>query len=267
MPEQCKGMLILSFSIAAIIGLSLGLIGAGGSILTVPVLVYLAGIPPALATAYSLFIVGTTSLYGGSLSLYRKETDLRTAAMFAIPGIITIYATRKFLLPLVPEVWFETSNFVLNKSNGIMLLFSLLMLIAGWAMLQPAVQTQKHGINRAAMMATGALVGIVAGFAGAGGGFLIIPALILFTGMDMKTAVPTSLLIVAANSMVGFAGDLQNNIRPDWPFLLTFTLLSTGGMLLGKNLSKKWSGRQLKTGFGWFVIVLGILIIITEITT
>lgn len=265
MQEQCKGMLILSLTIATIIGLSLGLTGAGGSILTVPVLVYFAGIPPAVATAYSLFIVGGTSLYGGAVSLYKKETSLRTAAMFALPGITTIWLTRKFILPLIPDLWLQLGNFTITKENGIMLLFAMLMLFAGGAMVRPATVVRKPCNNCPAMIIAGGAVGIIAGIAGAGGGFLIIPALILFTGMPMKTAVPTSLVIVAANSMVGFAGDLQNNFQPNWPFLLTFTILSTGGMLLGKKLSGKWPGHQLKTGFGWFVIALGILIIITEL--
>ncbi|MGX5820079.1 sulfite exporter TauE/SafE family protein [Chitinophaga lutea] len=260
-------MLILTLTIAAIIGLSLGLIGAGGGILTVPALVYLMGISPVAATGYSLFIVGATSFYGGSVSLLKKQADLRTALLFAAPGMVTAFLARSILLPLLPETWLHIGDWVLTREKGIMLLFAVLMMAAGRAMIRPFGLLAKLCTRCPQMVVAGAVVGLIAGITGAGGGFLIIPALVLLGGMPMKMAVHTSLVIVAANSAIAFAGDLGHAPTPDWSFLLAFTGLSIAGMIAGKKLSAYWSGAGLRKSFGWFVIILGLFITIKEVIT
>ncbi|MEX6690258.1 sulfite exporter TauE/SafE family protein [Danxiaibacter flavus] len=260
-------MMILSFVLASLIGVSLGLIGAGGSILTVPVLVYFAGIEPATATAYSLFIVGTTSLFGGCISALEKKVDFKTGLSFIIASFITVFITRKFLLPALPAYWFSLGGFEITKSNGLMLLFAVFMVVAGIAMIRPEkkVDATSVSVNYAVVIISGIAVGILAGLVGAGGGFLIIPALILFAGLDTKIAINTSLLIIAINSLSGFAGDLENGLHPDWHFLLPFSLLALAGIAIGKLIAKKADGTKLKKGFGVFVLVLATIILFEEL--
>ncbi|MFN3530382.1 MAG: sulfite exporter TauE/SafE family protein [Bacteroidia bacterium] len=261
-------MIIIGYFAAALIGLSLGLIGGGGSILTVPVLVYLFGIDAVTATAYSLFIVGTTSLVG-SYPKYREGlVDLRTAIIFGAPSIIAVYLTRAYLIPIIPEQLFTLGSFVLNKRLLLMGLFALLMVFAAFSMIRDkktGVKTSHKdtGFKYGLILAEGAVVGVLTGLVGAGGGFLIIPALVLFTGLPMKKAVGTSLLIIAAKSMIGFTGDLKN-LQPDWSLLLIVTGIAIAGILLGNRLARNIDGQKLKKGFGWFVLVMGIYILIKE---
>ena len=260
---------IIGFLSAVIIGISLGLIGGGGSILTVPALVYLLHVSPVLATAYSLFVVGATSL-AGSVSFMRKGlVDYKTAVVFATPSFIAVYLTRKFLIPAIPETLFTIGNITIGKSEGIMVFFALIMVVAAWSMIRKNGVNNESGdekvkFNYPMIALEGAVVGTLTGIVGAGGGFLIIPALVLFAKLPMKLAVGTSLLIIAAKSLIGFLGDIGN--QPiDWSFMLLFTSLSLAGIFVGSWLSTKMNGRHLKTGFGWFVLVMGIYILLTEL--
>lgn len=259
---------ILGYFAALAIGLSLGLIGGGGSILTVPALVYLFAIEPVTATAYSLFIVGTASLVGAVPKYREGLVDLRTAIVFGIPSIIAVFLTRKYLVPLIPEEVFQAGGFVLTKNILLMLIFAVLMVFASFSMIKKskpeAATTGKQQFNYPLILAEGLIVGTLTGLVGAGGGFLIIPALVILSKLPMKQAVGTSLLIIAAKSLIGFTGDLFN-LAIDWSFLLLITGISVAGIFLGNRLSRKIDGEKLKKGFGWFVLVMGIYIIIKEL--
>lgn len=248
---------------AIVIGVTLGLIGGGGSILTVPVLVYLMGVEPVLATAYSLFVVGFTSIIGTAQKYRVREVDTRTALLFVLPSLVSIFLTRRYFIPVIPdEVW------GMEKGTLLMVFFSLIMLVAGLAMLR-----QKHGEAEPGkkkghfglVVLEGFFVGFLTGIVGAGGGFLIIPALVLLGGLNMKVAVGTSLFIIALKSAIGFTGDLGAGQDIDWGFLLLFTGLSAVGIILGVFLSKKIDGNRLKKGFGYFVVVMAIFIAVKEL--
>lgn len=260
---------LLGFSASILIGVSLGLIGGGGSILTLPVLVYLLGINPVLSTAYSLFVVGTTSLVG-SLHYMRKHwVNYKAALIFSLPSFLAVFATRKYLLPIIPDPVFMTGEMSLTKNVAIMVFFALVMLAASFSMItdkqsNPAKNEASVKFNLPLIALEGALVGTLTGIVGAGGGFLIIPALVLLARLPMKTAVGTSLLIIGAKSLLGFLGDLSN-LTIDWPFLLEFTALSVVGIFVGSYLSRFVPSHRLKKAFGWFVLVMGIYIISKEL--
>ncbi|MCP1386303.1 sulfite exporter TauE/SafE family protein [Runella salmonicolor] len=260
---------IFGFSASIFIGISLGLIGGGGSILTLPVLVYLLGINPVLSTAYSLFVVGTTSLVG-SVNYMRKElVNYRAALVFAVPSFITVFLTRKYLVPAIPDSLFSVGGFEVTKNIGIMIFFAIVMLAASYSMIKEKKKnkTEETGelkFNYPVIGLEGAVVGALTGLVGAGGGFLIIPALVVLAHLPMKMAVGTSLLIIAAKSLIGFIGDVSN-LPVDWPFLLEFTAFSVVGIFVGSYLSKFVPSEKLKRAFGWFVLVMGIGIISKEI--
>lgn len=260
---------IIGFASAVIIGVSLGLIGGGGSILTVPVLVYILGVEPVLATAYSLFVVGSTSLVGSFTYMKKNLVDYKTALVFAIPSFIAVFLTRKFLVPALPDPLFSIGGFDLAKSVGIMVFFSIIMLAASYSMIKEkkTKKEEENGevkFNFPMIALEGSVVGLVTGIVGAGGGFLIIPALVLLAKLPMKMAVGTSLLIISAKSLIGFLGDVSNQTI-DWNMLLLFTGLSIIGIFIGSSLSKKINEKALKKGFGWFVLGMGIYIISKEL--
>ncbi len=268
-------MEIVGYIASLIIGISLGLIGGGGSILTVPVLVYLFGVEPVLATAYSLFIVGLSSLVGAFPKYKQGLVNLKTAVIFGIPAIAAVYATRRFIVPLIPDHVFSIGDFVITKNILMMVLFAILMVFASVSMIR---EKNKNGngngnsneangeqkFNYPLILLEGAVVGMLTGLVGAGGGFLIIPALVLLSKLPMKQAIGTSLLIIAAKSLIGFTGDLTHYTM-DWKLLLIVTALAITGIFIGDGLSKKIDGNKLKKGFGWFVLVMGFYIIVKEL--
>lgn len=263
-------MEILGYVLAVIVGISLGLIGSGGSILTVPILVYVMGINPVLATAYSLFIVGSTALVGGLQSALEKRVDFKTVLIFGIPSIAAVYATRMWLVPFIPTELVTIGSLLITKSIALMLLFAVVMILASVSMIRPGKnkgvdENAPRVYNYPMILLEGTVVGLVTGLVGAGGGFLIIPALVLLARMPMKLAVGTSLFIIAAKSLIGFIGDLQGSEIIDWKLLGIFTAFSVAGIFIGILLSKKIPGQKLKKGFGWFVLVMGIYIIIKEL--
>ena len=260
---------IIGYVASLIIGISLGLIGGGGSILTVPVLVYLFGVNPVLATAYSLFIVGATSLVGTYPKYKQGTVNLKTALIFGIPSIAAVYATRKFIVPFIPDEVFSVGDFVVTKSILLMILFAVLMVFASVSMIREkkAINGEPEGeqrFNYPLILLEGAIVGVLTGLVGAGGGFLIIPALVILSKLPMKQAVGTSLLIIAAKSLIGFTGDLGHTVM-DWKLLGIVTTLAIIGIFIGNQLSHKIDGNKLKKGFGWFVLVMGIYIIAKEL--
>lgn len=260
---------ILGYIGALFIGLVLGLIGGGGSILTVPILVYLLYINPVTATAYSLFVVGVTSLVGALKNIQKGLVDFRTAIVFAIPAFIAVYVTRKYIVPAIPEQLFSISDFIVTKNIAIMLFFAIIMLLASFSMIRNGnlneTVSEKAVYNYPLIIVEGILVGLITGIVGAGGGFLIIPALVLLAKLPMKKAVATSLLIIAIKSLIGFIGDVEN-LDIDWMFLLWFSGFSVVGIFIGTYLSNFIEGKKLKKGFGWFVLIMGIYIIYKELS-
>lgn len=259
---------LAGFSASILIGVSLGLIGGGGSILTLPVLVYLLGINPVVSTAYSLFVVGTTSLVGSVSYMRQQQVNYRAAAVFALPSFLAVFLTRKYLLPAIPDPLFATDSFILSKNVAIMVFFAGIMLAASWSMIRsktPDSQPTEGPLqfNFPLIGLEGLLVGTLTGIVGAGGGFLIIPALVLLARLPMKMAVGTSLLIIAVKSLIGFLGDVAT-LTIDWVFLLEFTALSVLGIFLGTYLTRFVAGTKLKTAFGWFVLVMGLYILSRE---
>ncbi|AXO79564.1 sulfite exporter TauE/SafE family protein [Olleya aquimaris] len=257
---------VVTYLGAFIIGGILGLIGGGGSILTVPLLVYFLGFNPIIATAYSLFVVGSSSLVGVIQKHQKKLVDFKTGLAFSFPSFLAVYLSRRFLVPAIPENLFTIGGFIVTKAMAIMIFFALIMFIAAFSM----IKTKKEVVNHKASQPyyktfiQGIIIGLITGLIGAGGGFLYVPALVLWANLDMKKAVGTSLVIVAINSLIGFTGDAQT-LDIDWYFLLSFSLLTIIGILIGGYFSKFVSGKKLKKSFGWFVLVMSIYIILKEL--
>jgi hypothetical protein len=261
----------IGFSFSILIGISLGLIGGGGSILTLPVLVYFLGINPVLSTAYSLFVVGTTSLVGCIHYMRNDLVHYRAALAFVLPSFTTVFLTRKYILPAIPDPVFSLAKREVSKEVALMIFFAFTMLMASYSMIKGKNKTPEQkksplgfSYSMVLIVIAGALVGLLTGVIGAGGGFLIIPALVLLARLDMKMAVGTSLLIIAVKSLFGFAGDMAT-VAIDWIFLLEFTLFSVIGIFAGSYLSRYIEGEKLKRTFGWLVLGMSICIISKEL--
>ena len=262
-------MEILGYLAAVLIGISLGLIGGGGSILTVPVLVYLFRVDAVLATSYSLFVVGATSLVGAYKNYRKGFVDIKTALIFGSASITTVLLTRRFLIPLIPSIIWTDGSIIITRSLVTMVLFAALMLMASVSMIKgnkSATEStpENKGSVLPSLLSYGIAIGLVTGLLGAGGGFLLIPALVLLLKMPMKNAVGTSLFIIALNSLIGFLGDI-GQVNINWAFLLTITAIAVAGILAGTWMSKKIPGEKLKTGFGWFVLIMAVYILIKEL--
>ena len=257
-------MEILGYVGALFIGLVLGLTGGGGSILTVPILVYLMSISPVTATAYSLFIVGTTSTFG-AIQNYRKNlVDIKNGFIFAIPSFVAVYLTRKYIVPEIPKIILE-SPILITKDTFLMLFFAVIMIFGALSVLKKKSQNTNNEEKRNLILIgiQTFTIGIIIGLVGAGGGFLIIPSLILFAKLPMRKAVGTSLFIIAMNSLVGFIGDMQNLVI-DWMFLATFTAISVVGIFIGMYLTKYTNENQLKKIFAYFVLLMAGIIMLKE---
>lgn len=259
---------ILGFVGALVIGIVLGLIGGGGSILTVPVFVYILGIEPVLATAYSLFVVGLTAAVGAARNAQKGMIDFRTGIVFAIPALIAVFLTRKFVVPAIPKHLFNLGSFEVTKDIGIMIFFAIIMLLASYSMIKGrkdnGIESSVIKYNYPMILVEGLLVGLLTGIVGAGGGFMIIPALVLLAKLPMKKAVATSLMIIAIKSLIGFLGDVQN-YEIDWSLLLIFSGFSIAGIFFGIYLNKFVDGSKLKKAFGWFVLGMGVYIVLNEV--
>lgn len=261
-------MAIAGYFASALIGLSLGLIGGGGSILTVPVLVYLFGVEPVAATACSLFVVGSTAFFGAVPKWREGFVDARAALLFGAPAIAAVFLTRAFLMPRIPDPVF----WGVKKGAFLMGLFAVLMVAAAFSMIFKKPQKAAETIGKRPkpsfptyflIFSEGAAVGILTGLVGAGGGFLIIPALVFFARLEMKKAVGTSLVIIAAKSLIGFLGDL-GHFELDWSLLGSVTFLAILGSFAGNRLSRKVDSERLKKWFGWFVLAMGVWILAKE---
>lgn len=261
-------LFIVGLLLSLLIGVSLGLLGGGGSILTVPILHYVFGLNASESTALSLFIVGTTAAAGSVAYAKRGEIAWKEGIIFSIPSFIAVYATRRFALPAIPAE-ISLLNITLSKDNLVLLIFSVVMLLAAGAMLKPSqakasADAQLNVTRVLLIVLEGAVVGGVTGFVGAGGGFLIVPALVILVGLDMKRAVGTSLVVIASKSLIGFAGDLSAGTVINMPILASVTGASLIGMYAGTKLVAKVSSAKLKPAFGWFVLIMGSFILIKE---
>ena len=260
-------MEIAGYIASIFIGIALGLIGGGGSILTVPVLVYLFSVDAVLATAYSLFIVGATSVVGSVSYFMKGLVNVKTAVVFGIPSIIAVFLTRAYIVPAIPKDVFALGDFMVTKPILLMLIFAVLMIFASYSMIKKDKSVDKEPgkqvFNYPLILIEGAIVGVLTGLVGAGGGFLIIPALVILSKLPMKEAVGTPLVIIAAKSLIGFLGESGESLV-DWQFLLIVTAFAIVGIYIGMALSKKIDGTKLKPAFGWFVLVMGIYIILKE---
>ncbi|MDX2347169.1 MAG: sulfite exporter TauE/SafE family protein [Legionella sp.] len=262
--------MICGFCLAIIMGLVLGFIGSGGSMLTVPILVYLFGLKPFVATGYSLLVVGSTAAVGTFSYWRRGLIRARDTFVFVLPSTLMILLTRRFIVPNLPDPLMQINGFALSKGAFIMLLFACLMLLAGWLMLKP-VQIKKAGdaiYNPGAhpikLVLGSGMVGLLSGLVGAGGGFLIIPVLITWFNLSMKEAIGTSLAVIMVNSLMGFQGDLLAGIYIDWSMLGPFLGLAILGMFFGIRFNQHVDGPALKRVFGWFMLVLAASILLAE---
>jgi len=258
---------ILGYAGALLMGISLGVIGGGGSIFSVPILVYLFGINPVIATAYSLFIVGLTSMSGSINHIRMGNINWKAVFFFGIPSITTVFITRTLLIPLIPDPVFPGWALQVPKPTFFLLIFAGFMLAASFAMTRrKKVQKDENTkTNFFKITMAGFFEGALTGLVGAGGGFLIIPALVLLGKVEMKKAIGSSLVIIAVKSLMGFMGDLHNDVIIDWPLLGTFAGFAILGIMLGSSFSKKIPNEKLKPVFGYFVLIMAIMILVNEL--
>jgi uncharacterized membrane protein YfcA len=261
---------IIGYFGAIMIGVALGLLGGGGSILAVPIFAYLFGIDKMVATAYSLFVVGVSSIAGAFSYFERDLISYRTVLFFGVPATLSVFLNRYFVIPLIPENLLVIDGFVLTKGASVMLLFSLLMILSARIMIkgrEVVIHDDEKRITSPfryfSIIVQGLFIGFITSLVGAGGGFLIIPSIIALFHLPVKKAIGTSLCIVMMNSLIGFSGDI-GNIQIEWIFLIKFSGLSLSGIFLGSFLSKRIPGSKLKPMFGWFVLIMGVWIIIKE---
>jgi uncharacterized membrane protein YfcA len=253
---------------ALFIGIVMGLLGGGGAILSVPILVYIMNVEAGLATAYSLFVVGTTALAGSVRYWRHHEVHYKAALYFLIPSVIFVYFTRLYLVPSIPQV-IRFAGMEMEKGTMLMLLFAAVMVVAGVSMIRGRIRIAKPHTSATSLAIWvslwGTVVGFLAGLLGAGGGFMIVPVLVLFMGLPMKTAVGTSLVVIAGQSLTGFVGALQAHEEMHWPFLLQFSSFAFAGMFIGTLISRKSHPENLKKLFGYFVLLMGSVIIALEL--
>lgn len=253
-PQEVVGLLL-----TVLMGISLGLIGAGGSILTVPILVYLFQLPASQATGASLVIVGSVALVGAILAGQRGEVVARAAILFGIPSVMTSFLVRRFLIPALPERLGPV-----NKDAAILILFAALMLAAAYSMIRSKGDRRQTEGPAIQWIAAGFVAGLVTGVLGAGGGFLIVPALSMVMGLDMRKSVGTSLAIISMNSAVAFFADLLVRGAPDWKLVGMISFIAVGGLLVGARLRERFSQSHLKMLFGWFVVAVAIFVLFKE---
>ena len=257
---------IIGYISAIIIGIILSLIGSGGSILTIPVLVYIFTIEPILATTYSLFIVGITAFFGAIKNIKKSNIDFKIGIIFTLPSLLSIYFTRRFILSSLPEKINITNNFYYKIDELILIFLAFIMVLAAVSMITNRNNNIiKKEINYFIIVIEGLVIGLVTGLVGAGGGFLIIPMLVLFGGLSMKKAIGTSLMIISLKSLIGIIGDFQLSLNIDWPFLLSFSCFSLFGMFIGLYISRFMSGEKLKKIFGYFILSIAVFIFLKEL--
>lgn len=258
-------MTVLLGVIAVMIGISLGLLGAGGAIVAVPAFVYLGGVPPTLASGYALFVVTIATSLVSIGYIRRRQVNWRAVLAFGLTTLVSIAVIRRFVLPALPETLGYLGETAILRDTVLMLAFSMILLAAGTGMLRLAHPPEGSDVARMSRLSLlGLVIGVVSGFLGVGGGFLMTPALVIWGRLDMRTSVGTSLVLMALNSLVGVTADLTGGVQYDWPLVLTFTALTTIGIVLGFFLSTRFHPQHLKRIFGWFIILIGVAVGIGE---
>ncbi|MBA99584.1 MAG: permease [Saprospirales bacterium] len=270
-----EGIVLIGYTAAVFIGLIVGLTGAGGSILALPILTYFFGVPAELATGYSLFVVGWVAAVGALRNGQKGNIDYKIATVFAPPTIAAVYFTRKVIVPAIPETIIQFEEVALSKDLAIMLLFAIVMLFASISMLRKKTHNTSDSIDlkwdlsrvlKVVIEAT--VVGVLTGLVGAGGGFIIVPALVLLAKLPIHRAVGTSMFIIASKSLIGFLGDVTNpSLIIDWTFLIGFTFVAMLGLAVGLPFSAKVPAPKLKKGFGVFVLVMAVFILVDKISS
>jgi uncharacterized protein len=261
---------ILTYALILLVGLSLGLVGSGGSVLLMPILVYLWRFPPSVATTYALFIVGIAAALGSLRSARSDLLDRVVLLYFGVPSVVAIFVMRKILLPLLPHELCHIGDFVLRKDALIMFTFAVLMLLAAISMIRKNnvevnnTVSISDRLSKTGLILPATLIGLLTGFVGVGGGFLMIPTLIFRAKMPMKTAVANSLVLIAANALIGFLGSL-GTVEMDWWLLLRFSTCAVIGIFAGLWLSQRMSNERLKTLFGWVILAIGIFVLVNPI--
>jgi uncharacterized protein len=260
-------LLIIGYFLALFVGLVLGTLGGGGSILAVPILVLFFQLEPKDATVYSLFIVGVTSLFGAIQHFKSKLINPKNTLLFAFPAVISIMLTRLLIIPHLPPIIFIGGLIQLDLNSFIMSLFGLLMILAAIPMIKGQKELPSAKKNRPTILVIfGAIIGFISGLVGAGGGFMIIPSLSVFMKVPIKNAIATSIVIIAINSLSGFTAELfKPNLELDWVILLAFTLIAVAGLIIGLKLNHRIQAAKLKKAFGIFVLIIGVTILITEV--
>lgn len=260
---------IIGYLASFAMGITLGLMGGGGSILTVPILVYIFSLSPTISTGYSLFVVGTTALIGSFMYIRKGEVAFQAGLAFAALSVVGVNISRGFIIPQIPDVVARFAGFVLTKEILVMITFATLMVVASYSMIKKKGDQQPMNVSsvmRIALIAlVGLCVGIIAGFVGAGGGFLIIPALVFLAGLSMRIAVGTSLMIIAIQSLLGFAGDISRGLSVNWLLLGSVTAFAVVGIIVGSKVAHKIKEQKLKKAFGWFILFMGITILAEQI--
>jgi uncharacterized membrane protein YfcA len=254
-----------------LVGIVLGMVGGGGGTLLMPIFVYWMGINVVTATSYSLFIIGVTSTVGAINFAQKKLVNFRTAFIFAVPSLITVYLVRRFLLPSMPDsVLFFGSAFI-TKHLFIMMLFAFVLILSSYNMISGRNydigrdEGDKTGVNYPMVFISGIIVGLLSGLVGAGGGFLILPTLLMFTKLPIRLTIGTSITIIAVNSCFGFLTDLIHSNLLEWEFLMYCSVVAIIGMFVGSYTGNFISGVKLKKIFGYVTLIVGIVIIVKEI--
>lgn len=261
---------LIIYAASLFVGLLLGMIGAGGSILTVPVFVFVLKIDPLVSSIYSMFIVGISSLAGGIKAIFKKLVDVKTTILFGLPSVTGVLIARKFIYPAIPDQISSIGDYVVSKKILFMICISSLMFTAAVRMLKaPSLNTATvHGdtnVKTEFLVVQGFVVGIITGLFGIGGGFLIVPALYFWSRLPMKAAVGTALLIIAMNSLFSFSTSYSET-SINWILLLRFSLGAVIGILIGSRISEKIPGKYLKIIFGWFVMAVSFYILFKQFT-
>lgn len=257
---------IIGYLGALLMGISLGLVGGGGSIIALPILVYFFNVPPQLAVSYSLFIVGCTSFFASVSHIKQHHFSSSVAIKYGLSSVFAVAITRYIIMPIIPNTLFTFAGFTFNKSTALLVLFSVLMLVASFKMITVKNEVYKNNkaISNVHLIGSGFFVGVLTGLIGAGGGFLIVPSLINKAGLTIKKAIGTSLIIIGCNSLIGFAISISNPKIINWQLLLFFLTIAFVGTIVGAQISKNLSNQKLKPIFGWFVFFTALYIIFKE---
>lgn len=245
------------------VGTTLSLFGSGGSILAMPILVYFFGFPSDVAVLYSLCIVGVTSAF--SLFFLKEKINYKVVALFGLPSLVGVYLMRRLFIPMFPSAIRIFDN-TFTYDQVVLIIFAASMVVASVLLISGRkTEVSKVGEKKLVRLATsGLFVGLFTGLLGAGGGFLIVPALLYFAGVTMSTAVATSLTLVTINTTFGFISSVGQYQGVVWSFLFSFIVFSLFGMYFGSKLEQRVKSETLKKMFGWFIAGIGVLLLLKE---